>query len=457
MRGWSKEKTKQMKAVNLWCGYYRSNPHRFAEDYLGVRLKIFQCILLVMMNVSNKFAYIASRGQGKSLLTAIFCCVRCILYPNTQICISAGSKEQSAEIIGKIILNIMPKSPLLRNEIADYKNNTSGAYIIFKCGSYIKTVTASDNGRHNRANILIIDEYRMVKKNIVDTVLTKFLTSSREAGYLNKPEYAHLKERNKQIYLSSAFFKKHWAWGLVKSYAASMLDDKRSYFICGLPYQLSIKEGIIMREDIEDEMKEASFNAVSFRMENECLWHGEAEDAFFNYDELVFARKIPNAFYLSSTVDYVGLSGIKPPIKKNGEIRLLAADIAVMGSKRRRNDATSLTVLQLIPTNNNQYIRNVVYLDNFEGGHSETQAIKIRKVYEDFQCDYIIIDTQGRNAHRNGNIVIVVRKKSGMLRCKSEWKAIFKMYSHTQRIGDEPLSENIIRPRVRAIYVLNEK
>ena len=63
MRNWSKEKTKQMEAVNKWCGYYRANPHRFAEDFLNIKLKIFQCILLVMMNVSNKFIYIAARGQ----------------------------------------------------------------------------------------------------------------------------------------------------------------------------------------------------------------------------------------------------------------------------------------------------------------------------------------------------------------------------------------------------------
>lgn len=155
MRNWSKDKEKQMKAVNKWCGYYRANPHRFVEEYLNFKLKTFQCILLVMMNVCTRFTFIASRGIGKSLLAAIFCCQRCILYPNTQICIAAGSKEQSAEIIGKIQLMLMPRSPLLRNEIADYKNNTSGAYIIFKNGSYIKTVTASDNARHNRANILI--------------------------------------------------------------------------------------------------------------------------------------------------------------------------------------------------------------------------------------------------------------------------------------------------------------
>jgi len=155
MRGWSKEKTKQMEAVNKWCGYYRSNPHRFVEDYFNIRLKIFQCILLVAMNTSNRFILSACRGIGKSLIGAVFCCQRAILYPNTQICIAAGSKEQAAEIVSKIILFLMPRSPLLRNEILEYKNNTSGAYVIFKNGSYVKTVTASDNARHNRANILV--------------------------------------------------------------------------------------------------------------------------------------------------------------------------------------------------------------------------------------------------------------------------------------------------------------
>lgn len=364
--------------------------------------------------------------QGKSLLTAVFCCVRCILYPNTQICIAAGSKEQSAEIISKIILTLMPRSALLRNEILEYKNNTSGAYIIFKDGSYIKTVTASDNARHNRANILVLDEFRIIKKHIVDTVLKRFLTSSREAGYLNKPEYAHLKERNKQIYLSSAWFKKHWAWDHVCSYMESMMDDKKSYFVCGLPYQLSIKEGIMMREDVEDEMSEASFNSVSFSIENECLWYGESEDAYFNYEELVYARKNQNAFYLSSLTESLPIPALKLPIKQNGEVRIVVADIAVMASKKRKNDATSITVLQLLPTKNNQYIRNAVYLENFEGGHSETQAIKIRQIYEDFQCDYIGIDTQGRNARSNGDIRFEARKKTGTLKRESEWKAMFK-------------------------------
>lgn len=51
-----------MNGVNIWCSYYRANPHRFCADYLNINLKLFQKILLYMMFYSNYFCYIASRG-----------------------------------------------------------------------------------------------------------------------------------------------------------------------------------------------------------------------------------------------------------------------------------------------------------------------------------------------------------------------------------------------------------
>ena len=54
--------TKVMNGVATWCSFYRANPHRFAKDYLSVDLKLFQIILLYMMNISNYFMYLAARG-----------------------------------------------------------------------------------------------------------------------------------------------------------------------------------------------------------------------------------------------------------------------------------------------------------------------------------------------------------------------------------------------------------
>ncbi len=53
---------RMMNGVGLWGSFYRANPHRFCKDYLNINLKLFQKILIYMMNKSNFFMYLASRG-----------------------------------------------------------------------------------------------------------------------------------------------------------------------------------------------------------------------------------------------------------------------------------------------------------------------------------------------------------------------------------------------------------
>ena len=56
--------TTLLEGVKLWASYWRSNPHRFAEDYLNIKLKLFQKILIFMMMQSNYFMFLASRSLG---------------------------------------------------------------------------------------------------------------------------------------------------------------------------------------------------------------------------------------------------------------------------------------------------------------------------------------------------------------------------------------------------------
>ena len=389
------EKEKLMNTVNIRAGYYRANPHRFVKDFLGINLKLFQIILLFMMNISTNFMYLASRGQGKTFLCSIFCVVRCILYPGTRICVASSRLSQAAEVIDKIVEHLMPESALLRNEIAKTTTTSVDRSIVFKNGSIIKVVTASDSSRHNRANILVVDEFRLVPKYIIDTVLTKFLAAPRHPGYLDNPKYAHLAEDNKQLYFSSAYFKKHWSWEKVQAYCSNLVNDDKQYFICGLPYQLALKEGLLKRKAIENDMTEDDFNELSWSMEMGCLWYGESEDAFFSYENLTEARMVKTPFYPSWVTERISNNALKTPLKKDGEIRIVSADIAVMASKKHKNDATAIHVMQLLPTKTNQFIRNIVYSTSMEGGHSEIQALTIRKLYEDFQCDYIVLDANG--------------------------------------------------------------
>lgn len=52
-----------MLGVAEWAGFYRCNPHRFVADYLNIKLKLFQKILLYAMMHNNFFMYIAARGR----------------------------------------------------------------------------------------------------------------------------------------------------------------------------------------------------------------------------------------------------------------------------------------------------------------------------------------------------------------------------------------------------------
>jgi len=249
------EKDKFMMKTKKWTYYYRNNLHKFCEDYLNINyLKLFQIILLTMMDFSNHFMFIASRGLGKTFLVALYCVCRCVLYPGTKIIVASGNLNQAKEIIGKIEKEFIPKSPLLNMEIK--KINTTGSpYVLFGNGSFIEAVASNQGARSRRAHIIIVDEFRLVPKDIIEMVLKRFIASERTPGFMSTPEYKNEKEkyieRNKEFYMTSAWFKNHWSWLSLLSYAKNLISDKK-YFLCAFPYQMAIKEGLLNKEQVEE-------------------------------------------------------------------------------------------------------------------------------------------------------------------------------------------------------------
>ena len=88
------------KGIGKWTAFYRENPHRLAIDYLGMKwLRPFQQALIVMCFKYTYVMIIASRGMGKSLIAALVCVLKCILYPGIKICIASGRRGQSVNVI----------------------------------------------------------------------------------------------------------------------------------------------------------------------------------------------------------------------------------------------------------------------------------------------------------------------------------------------------------------------
>lgn len=383
---------KIMETIAWRTGYYRCNPHRFVKDVLGIQLKLFQKILLWAMMNYNYVMYLAARGQGKTWLTALFCCVRCILWPGTKIIVCSGTLKQANEVLLKIQDDFMKQSPILRSEIEKCNIGQNDATISFKCGSWIKTRTSTENSRSARANCLIADEFRMIDETILNTVLRKFLTSPRQPKYLNKPEYAHLQERNKEIYMSSAYFKSSWAYKKAQGYTVNFFDDKKKYFICGLPYQVSIYEGLLSREQLMDEMSEPDFNELIQSMEMECLWFGDEGDNLFKFDEIQKRRKLKTSFMpLKFYSD-------KNPVPKVGDAadRILSVDVALMASsKKKRNDAAAISINDAIQSDSTTYHSNFPYMETFEGLTTDALGLVVMRYFYLYKCTQLVLDCSG--------------------------------------------------------------
>lgn len=148
-RGVIKDKANFNESVKQWAGFYRDNIHRFALDYLELtNLFPFQLLLLYMMNENNFVFLVASRGLGKSFLTALYCCCRAILYPNSKIVVASGTRGQAKLLISqKIQKELMAMSPNLRREILDIHVGQNMALVKFKNGSTIEAVSSTDNAR----------------------------------------------------------------------------------------------------------------------------------------------------------------------------------------------------------------------------------------------------------------------------------------------------------------------
>lgn len=382
-----------MQIVAERAGYYRENLDKFCFDYLQItNLKWFQKILLWAMDKHDNTLLLACRGLGKTYICALFAVCRAILYPGQQIISVSATFKQAKNLIEKITNDFMLKSPLLRSEILKYSTSQNDCYIQFKSGSFIKAITATESSRGFRSHIILVDESRLIPPNVVSSILRPMNAVPRQPGYMSKPEYSNLAEMPKEIYLTSAWYSMSDLYTQAKSYAANMLDQNLSFFVVDLPYQISIREGLLMRQQILNEMTEATFSDIIFMMEREGKFYGSAADALFNYKVLNERRILTECLY---PLEYYRTNSIKIPEKQKGELRILSVDIALMGSKKHDNDATCITIHSAIPTTSNDYVDNIVYVESQEGLLAEDLGLLILREFYQYDCDYMAIDGSG--------------------------------------------------------------
>lgn len=391
-----------------WVTFFRRNLHRFATDYLGIKLHLYQIVMLYLMGVSQFFVVIASRASAKSFIIALYACIKCILYPNCLIVLASGTKGQSKLLVSeKIQKELMNMSPQLRRAILKIKDNQNEVVVTFRNHSSITVVPASENGRGYRSNVIVREEFRQIKKNVDDSILSPFQIV-RQSAYMKLDEYANNKDLIEEpidIYISSSWYNWHYMWGIVDKSYEEMLDGKPSCLLA-FDESIAIRHNLKTMNYFRSEKKKQ--DQITWRLEflNERVKENEA--AFFTYTMLQQNQRVKKPFYPRITIDFK--LGKKNPYdipKQKGEIRIVGCDMAFVENKK--NDNSVFTCMRLLPECttysredssdieiDNGYRRIVSYMESVQGGDVSKQALRIRQIYEDFSCDYIALDL--RNA-----------------------------------------------------------
>lgn len=345
------------------------------------------------MNVCPLVVIVCARAVSKSFTTSIFACAICVLYPNSKVLVTSLTKRQAGLLVTeKIEKELMVMSPNLRREIKTIKTGQNAIEVVFHNGSSFFASVAGEGARGLRSTILIVDEFRLVKKDVIDSVLvpTQII---RPTPYTMKPEYNHLQEEPREIYLSSAFFKSHWMWDLIKLSTVEMLTTGEA--ICfATDLATTLKHGIKTKKQLEKARKQS--DSLTFDMEYNNLMVGGSANQYYSYELISNSQKIKKAWYPKTLEEYVDNKKVRfGDIKKNaGEKRIVSMDIALsVSTKKTKNDMSVIKCIRALP-NGEKYERQEVYAEAFEGKNSTDQAIRLRQIMEDWDADYLVLDAR---------------------------------------------------------------
>lgn len=128
----------------------------------------------------------------------------------------------------------------------------------------------------------------------------------------------------------------------------------------------------------------------------ECLFYGGSKGSFFEFDDFEGIRTIPLPTYPPEFYRMIKNKNFKSQKMADNKIRFISIDVAVASSTRSaHNDASVYTIFELECLSSNKFNRNIIYMETLTGGHTEKQAKRIKQLFIDYECSYIVLDTKG--------------------------------------------------------------
>ena len=403
------------KQVKDWCTFYRRNWNIYAKYELGISLKPFQEIMIYLMGVSNVFYMMCGRGLSKTFLAALGGFIKCLLYPHSEVVLTATTIKTAKKMVknkmeDELCDRFSPKLKWMKEQgLIKFKYDTEEIRVDFIFnGSWILILPETESSRGERANTLIFEECRLLKKSMVDSVFLP-MRHARVPSYRLKPEYAkdsRLVEQAQIIYLTSTRYKHEWFWGAWKVCVNNFFASKRLvYNIFAGDVLTAIYHKFMTQEDYDIAKREAS--DIEIRMEYLNEPQGEIEGSFYTLQMFEENRIIQQAFVPPTTEEYITEYGRGEfpwfREKQDDEIRALYIDFAFTDTVNANTtaDNTVIGCMSGYPNEKrDRYLRNCEYMETYSGSKKDESLLRIRELFLYYDVDVVLLDLRNGGEDR---------------------------------------------------------
>ena len=383
-QGLSEERLRaQLPHLRKLISFYREYPDLLIDFMKGedspFQLYFYQRIFLRVV-MRHRYVYATfPRAYSKSFLSMMVLMLRCILYPNSQLFVTTGGKEQAASITIAKVEEICRLLPALNNEInwdrGVSKKSKDDVKYVFKNGSVIDILAARQSSRGQRRTGGVMEECVLIDGDLLNEVIIPTTNVDRllPDGTRHKEEVVN----KSQIYITTAGFKNSFAYNRLIELLVQGIIEPDEVMVIGGTYETPVKEGLL-NEDFVDQLKlSGTYNDESFDREYRSIWSGDVENAFYSAEKFDKHRVL-----LQPEYEYSGRSS-------KSAYYVIGVDVGRIGC------TTEALVFKVTPQPQGAALKTLVNIYTYEAEDFEVQAINLKKLYYKYKARILSIDANG--------------------------------------------------------------
>ena len=363
--------------------FFRWYPDIFV-DFIKGKDSTFQFLfyqrVFLRAIMRHRYVYgVFPRAYSKSFLSMMALMLRCILYPNSQLFVTTGGKEQAASITIAKIEQICRLIPALSNEInwdrgVSTKSKDNVKYV-FKNNSSIDILAARQSSRGQRRTGGVMEECVLIDGDMLNEVIIPTTNVDRRLSDGSRhPEEIVNKS---QIYITTAGWKNSFAYQKLIEILINSILEPDEYMIMGGTYETPVLCGLLDENFVENLRMQGTFNEESFNREYRSVWSGDVNNAFFSSEKFDKYRVL-----LQPQYEYSGRSS-------KTAYYVLGIDVGRVGC------TTEVCVIKVTPQVQGPAHKTLVNLFSYNEQHFETQCIHIKHLYYKYKPRRISIDANG--------------------------------------------------------------